>query len=102
MKDNINDVQMFENVTCEMLETYKRKNADYGNSFSDTIQEFGFIPAVARINDKMQRVKKMVKGEQMNINESMRDNLLDIANYCILTIMEIDKIKPVGAVLERG
>ena len=92
---------MFENVTCEMLETYKRKNADYGNSFSDTIQEFGFIPAVARINDKMQRVKKMVKGEQMNINESMRDNLLDIANYCILTIMEIDKIKPVSAFLQR-
>jgi len=28
--------------------------------------------------------------------------LLDIANYCILTIMEIDKIKPVGSVLERG
>jgi hypothetical protein len=27
--------------------------------------------------------------------------LLDIANYCILTIMEIDKIKPVGAFLQR-
>lgn len=91
MKDNNNDIQRFENITSEMLNTYKKKNADYGNSFSDTIQEFGFIPAVARINDKFQRVKKMVKGEQMNINESMRDNLLDIANYCILTIMEIDK-----------
>ena len=91
MKDNNNDIQRFENITSEMLNTYKKKNADYGNSFSDTIQEFGFVPAVARINDKFQRVKKMVKGEQMNINESMRDNLLDIANYCILTIIEIDK-----------
>ena len=91
MKDNNNDIQRFENITSEMLNTYKKKNADYGNSFSDTIQEFGFVPSVARINDKFQRVKKMVKGEQMNINESMRDNLLDIANYCILTIMEIDK-----------
>jgi len=93
MKDNNNDIQRFDNITSEMLNTYKKKNADYGNSFSDTIQEFGFVPAVARINDKFQRVKKMVKGEQMNINESMRDNLLDIANYCILTIMEIDKQK---------
>lgn len=89
--NNINDVQAFKGITREMLETYERKNADYGNSFSETIREFGYIPAVARINDKLQRIKKMVKGENMNINENMRDNLLDIANYCILTIMEIDK-----------
>jgi hypothetical protein len=95
-----NNVDKFSEILLEMRETYEKKNSDYGNSFAETIQEFGFIPAVARINDKMQRVKKMVKGEQMNINESMRDNLLDIANYCILTIMEIDKIKPVGAFLE--
>ena len=81
----------FEMVTAEMLNTYKKKNADYGNSFAETIQEFGFIPAVARINDKLKRVKNIVKGKDMNINdESMRDNLMDIANYCVLTIMELD------------
>lgn len=74
-----------------MQELYDRKNHDYGNSFSETIQEFGFTPAIARINDKLKRVKQMVKGEQMHINESMRDNLIDIANYCVLTIIEIDK-----------
>lgn len=89
--NNINDVQAFKGITREMLETYERKNADYGNSFSETIREFGYIPAVARINDKLQRIKKMVKGEKMNINENMRDNLMDISVYCILTIMEIDK-----------
>ena len=84
----------FGKITAEMLETYKKKNADYGNSFSETIQEFGFIPAVARINDKLKRVKNMVKGKDMNIkDESMRDNLMDIANYCVLTIMELDNQK---------
>ena len=84
----------FEMVTAEMLNTYKKKNADYGNSFAETIQEFGFIPAVARINDKLKRVKNIVKGKDMNINdESMRDNLMDIANYCVLTIMELDNQK---------
>ena len=84
----------FEMVAAEMLATYKKKNADYGNSFSETIQEFGFIPAVARINDKLKRVKNMVKGNDMNIkDESMRDNLMDIANYCVLTIMELDNQK---------
>jgi len=84
----------FEMVIAEMLNTYKKKNADYGNSFAETIQEFGFIPAVARVNDKLKRVKNMVKGKDMNIkDESMRDNLMDIANYCVLTIMELDNQK---------
>lgn len=80
----------FEMVIAEMLDTYKKKNSDYGNSFAETIQEFGYVPAVARINDKLKRVKNMVKGNEMNVNESMRDNLMDIANYCVLTIIELD------------
>lgn len=81
----------FTDILKEMQELYEKKNHDYGNSFSETIQEFGFSPAIARINDKFKRVKQMVKGEQMLVNESMRDNLIDIANYCVLTIIEIDK-----------
>ena len=84
----------FEMVTAEMLNTYKKKNADYGNSFAETIREFGFIPAVARINDKVKRMKNIVKVQKMNIeSESLRDALLDTANYCVLTIVELDKQK---------
>ena len=84
----------FGNIIAEMLETYKKKNADYGNSFSETIQEFGFIPAVARINDKVKRMKNIVKGQKMNIeSESLRDALLDTSVYCVLTIMELDNQK---------
>lgn len=85
------NVDGFSGILCEMRETYEKKNADYGNSFSETIDEFGFIPAVARINDKVKRIKNIVKGQKMNVNESFRDTLLDIANYCVLTIMELDK-----------
>ena len=87
------NMDSFSGILCEMRETYEKKNADYGNSFSETIDEFGFIPAVARINDKVKRVKNIVKGQKMNVNESFRDNLIDIANYCILTIMELGKRK---------
>lgn len=87
------NVDGFSGILCEMRETYEKKNADYGNSFSETINEFGFIPAVARINDKVKRIKNIVKGQKMNVNESFRDTLLDIANYCVLTMMELDKRK---------
>lgn len=80
----------FSDILKEMQELYLKKNHDYGNSFSETIQEFGFTPAIARINDKLKRVKQMVSGEPMQVKESMRDNLIDIANYCILTIIELD------------
>lgn len=83
--------EAFHKVLKEMQEIYIKKNHDYGNSFSETIQEFGFIPAVARINDKIKRLKQMVKGEHMQVNESMRDTFMDIANYCVLTIIELDK-----------
>lgn len=83
------DTASFEDILQEMQELYNKKNHDYGNSFSDTIKEFGFVPAIARINDKMQRLKQLVKGEKMQVNESMRDTLMDMANYCVLTIMEL-------------
>lgn len=88
------DNSRFGKILAEMFDTYKKKNADYGNSFGETIQEFGYIPAVARINDKVKRMKNIVKGQKMNIkNESLRDALLDTSVYCILTIVELDKQK---------
>lgn len=81
----------FKEILHEMNDLYERKNSDYGNSFTETVEEFGLIPAVARINDKLKRAKNIVMGQQMKVDdESLRDNLIDIANYCVLTIMAID------------
>lgn len=78
----------------EIHDTYIKKNADYGDSFSITVDRWGFIPAIARIEEKVRRITNIVKGNKMNYEEeSLRDNLLDIANYCIMTIMAIDKDK---------
>jgi hypothetical protein len=86
-----NNVSRFDEILQEMRELYEKKNSDYGNSFTETIQEFGFIPAVARINDKVKRMKNIVKGQEMNVKEeTFRDALLDTSVYCVLTLMEIE------------
>lgn len=86
-----NNVSRFDEILQEMRELYEKKNSDYGNSFNETIQEFGFVPAVARINDKVNRMKNIVKGQEMNVKEeTFRDALLDTSVYCILTLMEIE------------
>ena len=33
----------------------------------------------------------LIKGAPAKVNESLRDTLLDLANYCVLTVMELDK-----------
>jgi hypothetical protein len=87
---------------CEQLtDTYQKKNADYGNSFGDTFADLGIISAITRIADKFNRVKNLAKlppDQQRVKSESITDTLLDMANYCIMTVIEIEnKNKQGGA-----
>lgn len=79
----------FKDVLDKMYEIYERKNADYGNSFSKTFEEFGVTSAAVRINDKNERFKKLIKQEAQVKDESIEDTLLDLANYSVLTLMEL-------------
>ena len=84
----------FKYVTEEMNALYERKNHDYGNSFSETFRKLGIISATTRMLDKMNRIVSLVTKDQQKVNdESLRDTLIDIANYAVMTIMEIDKKK---------
>lgn len=92
----MNDVQRFGRIQVEMCDTFKSKNADYGNSFSQLYQEFGdngIITAAVQISHKYHRFMNLIKGTPAKVNESLRDTLLDLANYCVLTVMELDKAK---------
>lgn len=85
------ETEKFCSILEEMRDVFIQKNSDYGNSFVDSVREFGQVVAVARVNDKLNRLKKMVKGDHMNIkSETMRDNFLDIANYCVLALVAME------------
>jgi Nucleotide modification associated domain 1 len=78
-----------ESICKELNNIYKAKNADYGNSFSESYQEWGIISAVVRMDDKMRRLKQLVKHDRQVKAESMEDTLLDMANYAIMTLQEL-------------
>ena len=85
----------FKEITDEMNALYERKNHDYGNSFSETYRKLGVISATTRMLDKMNRIVSLVTKEQQKVNdESLRDTLIDLANYAVMTIMELDGEKP--------
>jgi len=79
---------------------YEQKNHDYGDSFHDTFVEEGMAMARIRLSDKLNRFKKLTRMSEdrsegfLNVpmvkDESIRDTLLDLANYAIMTVMEMD------------
>lgn len=66
------------------------KNKDYGNSASRLYEEFGLISYVVRMNDKMHRINNLMKNEAMVKDESIKDTLLDLANYCLLAVADME------------
>ena len=49
--------------------------------------------ACIRLSDKLERLKRLTKAEAEVKDESIRDTLIDLANYAIMTIMEVDNGK---------
>lgn len=87
-------IKMHEELCKELNETYKNKNHDYGNSFGETFNKLGIVSAVTRISDKYNRLVSlcMLPEEERKVkDESITDTLLDMANYCIMTVIELRK-----------
>lgn len=85
-----------ENYKELMNELYARKNHDYGDSFHTTFVEEGLAMARIRLGDKFSRFKTLSRlscndrDQQQVTDESIRDTLLDLANYAIMTVLEMD------------
>lgn len=78
----------------ECIDIYRRKNATYGNSFGKSIEKYGLIAALTRISDKFNRAENLILGAKNEVpDESISDTLIDMANYCLMTAYEIEKIK---------
>ena len=85
------DADRFKEITDKMCDIYKQKNSDYGNSFSKLFKECGMTYAYGHMAEKLERINSLRKNEAKVKGESMKDSLYDLANYAILTIMELEK-----------
>lgn len=90
------DCKAFKAITDKMSDTYKRKNHDYWNAFSEMYDELGINYGYEKIREKVNRIKTLKDNEAQVANEPLEDALLDCANYCILTLMEYQKRKEHG------
>lgn len=89
----MNDKVVIHKRLCLLLNSiYEKKNHDYGDSFHKTFVEEGMAMARIRLDDKLNRFKTLSRkgAEQQVSDESIKDTLLDLANYAIMTVLEME------------
>lgn len=85
MTDKLTPKSM-EDQYKHQLETFKRKNHDYGNSFENSLDTFGLVAGIVRMNDKFERLLSLTRGDKNALvgSESLVDTLEDLSNYAAM------------------
>ena len=88
-------VEQHMKICKNFNDTYKAKNADYGDSFHRVWESAGIISAYTRLADKFYRLENLIlKAKDSKVkDESIKDTLMDMANYCIMSVMELEREK---------
>lgn len=83
--------EQHERLIQQLHETYVKKNMAYGDSFSLSIKKYGMVAALTRMSDKWNRLETLMMGGKNDVSdESIKDTLLDLANYALMTYMEME------------
>jgi len=81
-------LEQLEKVQKELKEMFEKKNKDYGDAFA----AYGPVGVVVRIGDKVQRLASISKTQVTLVkDESLRDTLMDLANYASMAVMLLDE-----------
>lgn len=86
-------VDSFEQVLDDMKLVHNAKNSDYGNAFEDALNKpnLGLTYAAGLIYNKSNRFVNLHNKPTCEVSESLEDTLLDLANYCVMTIVWLRK-----------
>ena len=91
-KKNPKTVAEFEKILEDMLETFCKKQLDYGSQNitlggdleNNDDKNFALVGLWMRMNDKMQRIKNIIFSQKKTQNEPLSDSWVDLAVYAII------------------
>ena len=71
---------------CKIMSNMlKSKNTDYGNSFEHTLNKYGDVALMLRLEDKFNRLDSLFKNKENLVkDENFEDTVRDLAGYCLL------------------
>lgn len=85
-------IDMHSTICGNLTALYERKNHDYGDSFSRNYAEYGVVYPIIHMQEKLDRIKALSKAEA-KVSESLVDTLMDLANYSIMTLVEMTSVE---------
>ena len=83
--------QNLQEISKRLTELLSKKNHDYGNSFELELDEYGLVVYLIRLNEKLNRLKKLNKSEAKVEDEKLEDTITDIAGYTMLLLEYIER-----------
>lgn len=93
-EDHEKKVSEFTIICKDLTDLYYNKNLDCGDSFGKSFQEWGMPMACIRLTDKLNRLCALTKSDEHRVqDESIEDTLRDLANYSIMTLIELERRK---------
>lgn len=93
-KDHQKKVNAFEDVTISLRNLYDAKNRDYNDVFGQTFEKWGLTMPCIRLGDKLSRLESFAQKKEMQVSdEKVEDTLMDLANYAIMTLVELRMAK---------
>lgn len=84
----MNKYEHHSSICSKLNDIYIRKNKDYGDSFAIVRKN---IPnsVLVRLWDKLLRLNNLMQNNDNHlVDESIEDTLMDMANYCIMELVE--------------
>lgn len=91
MEDHL---KRFDEIAKQICELHRRKDESYGSAFESTcddLQHGGKFYAVGCLLAKVGRLKTIVTKDKLDtFNESMKDTLMDLASYSIMTLISLE------------
>lgn len=77
----------FGDICASMIELHDKKNADYGDAFTKSMNIFGPTYLLSRLHDKLQRLINISLGAKVRVTEeTYLDTLMDLACYAVMGI----------------
>ena len=85
-------IELHKQICEQLTDLYARKNHDYGDSFHLSYIEEGMAMPRIRLGDKFNRFKTLSRNVEICVDdESVKDTLIDLANYAIMTLIEMER-----------
>ena len=89
-ENNNERVTQMKCIQKEALQTFIKKNNDYGDAFAT----YGPVGVIVRIGDKISRLTSVTSsGVNLVEDETIRDTLMDLYNYSAMAVMLMDEGK---------